>query len=89
MPRPGIEAERPHLGVLSLLRGRWKPGQSQLRTKVSHSSAKNQNERTWGVTISIETFEGINTPRHQLCYPPKVILLKPRERELPEVKTAW
>jgi len=57
--------------------------------KVSQSSAKNQNERTGRVTIDIETFEGINTPRHQLRYPPDIILLKQRERELPEVKTAW
>ena len=49
--------------------------------------AQNQDERTWWVTLDIETFEGIGTLSHQLYYPSKIFLVSPRERELSEVKT--
>ena len=49
--------------------------------------AQNQDERTWWVTLDIETFKGTETLSHQLYYPSKIFPVNPPERELSEVKT--
>ena len=87
MRRSATEAEKPPLGVLPLLRGRRKPSRSYLQVNASYGSAKNQNEDTGRVKIEVKAFEGVSGPDQQLCCPPKVILFKPREHELPGVKT--